>query len=116
MHGVAHSTLGIKMSVIQNAFINGVIVAAPVVAAILFWTRFARFGAILMTLVMVGALTFGVYHHYVAVSVDHVDHLPAGDHGMFKTTAVVMAIAEALAAAVGVWCMLQLRHATPARA
>ncbi|MSP62562.1 MAG: hypothetical protein EXR72_19970 [Myxococcales bacterium] len=74
----------------------------------LLWTRFARFGAILLTLAMAGALAFGVYHHYVAISVDHVDHLPMGDHGLFRATAIVLAIAEAVGAAAGAWCTLLL--------
>ena len=104
LHGAAHSDLGIQMSASENAFINLVIVAAPVVAAILLWTRFARAGAILLALSMAGALLFGGYHHYVAISPDHVAHLPAGSlQGQFRTTAALLVVSEAFGVGVGAW-------------
>jgi len=104
LHGAAHSDLGIQMTAAENAFINLVIVAAPVVAAILLWTRFVRAGAILLAASMAGALVFGGYHHYVAISPDHVAHLPAGNlQGQFRATAALLIVSEAFGVGVGAW-------------
>ena len=112
LHGMAHTDLGIQMDAAQNAFINIVIVAAPLLAAAVLWTRFALVGTILLALSMAGSLAFGVYHHYVAISPDHVAHLPVGDlQGLFRATAVLLVISEALGTAVGAWGALTVgRH------
>jgi hypothetical protein len=109
LHGAAHSDLGIQMSMAENAFIDSVIVAAPILAAIALWTRLSRFGALLLAVSMAGALVFGAYHHYVAISPDHVAHLPAGNlQGLFRTTAVWLVISEAAGVAVGVWGVMRV--------
>ena len=104
LHGAAHNDLGIQLSAAENAFINIVIVAAPLVAAIALWTRFARLGAILLVISMSGSLLFGAYHHYVAISPDQVAHLPAGNlQGLFRITAILLVVSEAAAVVVGCW-------------
>jgi hypothetical protein len=104
LHGMAHTDLGIQMNAAQTAFIDVVIVATPIIAAIALWTRFAHAGAIVLAVSMTGSLLFGVYHHYVAISPDHVAHLPAGNlQGLFRVTAVLLVISEAFGAGVGVW-------------
>jgi hypothetical protein len=110
LHGVAHSELGIQLSTAENAFINAVIVAAPLVGAAALWTRFAFAGAVLLAVSLAGALLFGAYHHYVAISPDHVAHLPPGDlQGLFRVTAVLLVVSEAAGSAVGVWGMIRAR-------
>jgi hypothetical protein len=53
---------------------------------------------------MFGSLLFGVYYHFVAVSPDHVSHLPEGDaQGVFIVTAILLAISEAAGTAFGIW-------------
>jgi hypothetical protein len=53
---------------------------------------------------MFGSLLFGVYHHYILVSPDHVAHLPAGDsQGLFRLTAAAMAVVELAGAGFGAW-------------
>ena len=71
---------------------------------ILVWTRLARWGYLLLALSMAGALGFGIYHHYIAVSSDHVAHLPPGDaQTMFQATAALLVLAESLAVAIGIY-------------
>lgn len=104
LHGTAHTDLGIQMTAAQTLFINVVIVAAPIVAAIALWTRFAHAGAVLLAVSMAGSLLFGVYHHYVAISPDHVAHLPAGNlQDLFRATAVLLVVSEVFGAGVGAW-------------
>jgi len=94
-HDLAHRRLGVGLVLWQLGFAYLVIVAAPIVAAGLVFTRHARAGFALLAISMAGALAFGVYHHYVAVSPDHVLHLPTGDARLlFQVTAAVMALIE----------------------
>jgi hypothetical protein len=104
LHGIAHSQLGVGLSPWQHAFVGLVIVAAPLVSLVLFWTRFRRVAAMTLFLSMTGALLFGVYYHFVEISPDHVHHLPEGDsRGFFVVTAILLIPAEALGALYGLW-------------
>src|SRR5215813_9444399 len=104
LHGDAHRQLGVSLNAWQRVFVDVVILAAPIVAIVMLWTRIARWGYLLLAAAMAGALAFGVYHHFIAISPDHVAHLPEGDAQMlFKTTAVLLSVTEAFALAVGCW-------------
>lgn len=101
-HGAAHRALGVELGLWREIFVAVVIVAAPLVAAVLVHTRAHRAGYRSLAVAMLGALAFGVLHHYLAISPDHVDHLPPGDaRGAFEATAAAMTVLEAAAAAVG---------------
>ena len=101
-HGSAHTQLKVGLAPWQTAFVLIVIVIAPLLAAILIWTRFSRFGFGLLALAMGGALVFGVYFHYLTISPDHVSHLPPGDaQGTFQLTALLLAITEAIGLVIG---------------
>jgi hypothetical protein len=103
-HGAAHKDLGVGLAPWEHLFVDVVILAAPVVALILVWTPLVRWGYLVLALSMFGALVFGVYHHYMAVSPDHVAHLPAGDaQTAFKLTAALLVVTEAFGTAVGAW-------------
>jgi hypothetical protein len=57
---------------------------------------------------MLGALLFGVYHHYVLVSPDNIGHLPSGDpgsHAQFIASAVAIALLELASALYGAFCL-----------
>lgn len=103
VHGGAHNDLAIMMSTLQNAFINIIIVALPFVGAVLLWTRYRNIGLYAIIVGMVGALVFGVYHHYMFESPDHISHLPASPvhvHKTFIWTAGTLAIFEGICTAV----------------
>ena len=103
VHGYAHSELGVGLSASQNWYVLIVITVAPLVALSLMWTRHRRVGFLLLVASMAGSLTFGTYYHYVAISPDHVSHLPAGDtQGLFRVTAVLLLATELFGAIVGV--------------
>jgi hypothetical protein len=110
-HGDAHSTLGIDLSAAKTLYVLIVILAAPIISAILIWTRFTVFGFGLFAISMAGALVFGVYHHYVLVSPDNIAHLPTGlaeAHLQFIESAAVIAMFELFSAFLG---FLLLGHA-----
>jgi hypothetical protein len=102
LHGVAHSELGVELSAWQKTYAAIVIVATPLVAAVLLWTRRVRVGLLLLAASMAGSLIFGGYYHYLAISPDHVSHLPPGDaQGLFRLTALLLAVTETFGLAVG---------------
>ena len=102
LHGSAHTQLKVGLAPWQTAFVLIVIVVAPLLAAIIIWTRFSRFGFGLLSLAMAGALIFGVYFHYLTISPDHVAHLPPGDaQGSFRLTALLLAITETIGLVIG---------------
>jgi len=109
-HEVAHRRLGIDLAPWQTAYAYVVIAAGPLAALVLARLR-PRIGYALLTLTMAAALVFAVYHHYVAVSPDHVAHLPPGDAGaLFRWTAAVLAVIEAAGVAVGWRAHARLRR------
>ena len=107
-HGSAHTQLAITLPPEKNLFVYGVILIAPLAAAGLVWTRHFSIGVWVFFLSMLGALIFGVYHHYVVVSPDHIGHLPAGSqasHSRFIASAAVIALLELASALYGACCL-----------
>jgi hypothetical protein len=107
-HGDAHSRLAIDLPPEKKLFVLLVILIAPLVAAGLVWTRYATIGLWVFGLSMIGALLFGVYHHYVLISSDNVGHLPESHpefHSQFITSAAVIALLELLSALYGAFCL-----------
>src|SRR5262249_48893779 len=91
LHGRAHEELHGDFSTWQNAFVYSVIVVAPLVAVVLYWTPWRAAGALLLGVSMLAGCLFGIYYHFIAISPDNVGHLPAGDaQGFFKATAVAL--------------------------
>lgn len=112
-HGGAHERLAVMLPPEKTAFVVIVIILAPIVAALLVWTRYARAGIWVFFLAMVGAFLFGAYHHYVLVSPDHVQHLPAGNpeaQSAFVASAAVLAVLELASALYGAFCLRRLRR------
>ncbi len=104
LHARAHQTLTINMSGLQNAFIGLVIIAAPIVAAVLVWTSYRRIGALILVASMFGALVFGGYHHFLEPGIDNISAVPThGSGGLFRLTALLLAIIEAWGSVAGWW-------------
>ena len=116
VHGAAHARVGVLMSPPANAFIGIVIVAAPLVAAVLLWTRARRAGAWVLLLSMAGSLVFGVVNHFVVPGPDHVAHVAGGAWGSaFVATAALLALAECAGAACGAWALVEARRGNSVR-
>jgi hypothetical protein len=112
-HGSAHRQLAIDLPPEKTLFVFLVILLGPVVAAGLVWTRYSSVGLTVFFSSMLAALLFGVYHHYVLVSPDNVNHLPNGIpefHAQFVTSACIIALLELASALYGAFC-LGLLHA-----
>lgn len=111
-HGVAHDQLGVGLSTWQWTYVYIVIAAAPILALILYWTRYAAAGALLMGVSMLAGMLFSVYYHFIAISPDNVGHLPEGHgHGFFIATAILLVPIELAGTAYGFWSWRKLRRA-----
>ena len=102
-HGLAHPELGVGLSPPDSIFVIVVILIAPLLAMTLLWTAKKRPSLILLSLSMFGSLLFGLYHHFLEVSSDHVRSQPRNLWGMaFVLTAYLLLITEAIGTYVGV--------------
>lgn len=73
-HTVSHTGQHVmSLPAWQLTYMGVVIYAAPVVAAVLLWTRFRRPGAWLLAASMAGSLAFGLLYHF----------LVSGPHNVF---------------------------------
>jgi hypothetical protein len=110
VHGSGHTHLGIGTNLWQTVFIAIVILAGPLIAMILLWTRMQRTGVLLLGVTMAGSLVFGLYYHFIAPGADNalgVGHSAWGT--AFLATSVLLAAIEAVACG---WCFLVLRSRT----
>lgn len=110
-HDGAHQSLGVELMLWQTLFAYSVIVAGPPLALALLFAGRARLGWALLAASMFGALCFGVYHHYLAISPDNVAHLPPGDaQGAFRSTSWMMAAIEGMGFALGAFAYSSTRR------
>jgi hypothetical protein len=113
LHSIAHQTLPVQATAGQLAFIVPVIVVAPLVAAVML-PKFEKAGMFLLTASMLGSFVFGVYYHFIADTIDHVAHVAQREpffwSQMFQITAYLLAISEALGAAVGLISLFRQRQ------
>ncbi len=101
LHGRAHTELAVGLSSWQQFFVVAVILLAPLVALVLSWTRYRKTGLWLLLAAMLGSLIFGICYHYIIISSDHVAHLPPGEaRGLFRVTALLLAVTEIVGVAV----------------
>ena len=104
LHALSHEVLLVALSLFQSLFVGIVIILAPLLAAILLWTRFSRMGAVLLFCSMVGALAFGLYNHFILIGPDHIFQIPMTGWGiLFQVTAVLLAMTEGLGVGVSIW-------------
>lgn len=102
-HGFAHHELRIGLTPPASIFVIVVVLICPLIATGLVWTAKKRLGLILLSLSMFGSLLFGLYHHFLVVSSDHVDSQPSSPWGItFVLTAYLLLITEAIGTYVGI--------------
>jgi hypothetical protein len=103
VHGLAHRELRVGLAPRASIFVIVVVLIFPLIATGLLWTAKKRLGLILLSLSMFGSLLFGLYHHFLAVSPDHVHSQPASAWGTtFVVTAYLLLITETIGTYVGV--------------
>ena len=109
LHGLSHAQHEVPLSVWQWAYVISVIFVAPVVAAVLLWTRYRLAGAWLLLASLGGALLFGLVFHYLIPGADNVFTLEPGPwRGPFSATAAFVAFSEVLGTLIGIWAVVRL--------
>ena len=103
VHGLAHRELRVGLAPLASIFVIVAIKGKISTTTVLVWTAAKRLGLVLLSLSMFGSLLFGVYHHFLAVSPDHVHSQPLDAWGTtFVLTAYLLFITEAIGTYVGV--------------
>lgn len=103
LHGLAHVEIPVALSLLQSSFVWVVIFLAPILAAILLWTRFYRVGSWLLLGSITGSLLFGLYNHFIVMSSDHVSQVAFAGWGLlFQVTAYLILIADGFGCWIGV--------------
>jgi hypothetical protein len=101
-HGLAHRELGVGLTPPGSMFVIVVVLLSPLLAMALVWTTRKRLGLLLLSASMSGSFLFGLYHHFLAASPDHVHSQPANPWGTtFILTAYGLLVTEAIGAYVG---------------
>ena len=101
VHGWAHSGARVDLSPGAMLFVYGVILAGPL-AGLVVMRRREAVGAALIAATMTAALLFGVVNHFINAGSDHVAHVAAAWRPLFGSTAALLAISEAAAAAIAI--------------
>jgi hypothetical protein len=103
LHGRAHQSLFIGLSLSQEFFIWTVIIVAPLIAALLLILKSPRVGGLLLFLSMAGSLLFGVWAHFLVPGADNVASTPHTAWGTaFRLTANLLLLTEALGCGLGI--------------
>jgi hypothetical protein len=111
LHGLAHRSIPIPLSLFQSLFVGTVVLLTPMVAAVLLWTEFDRIGSWLLLSSIAGALLFGIYNHFIAISPDHVSQVSFAGWGLlFQVTAILIVIVDGLGSGFGVWALRNMQQ------
>jgi MFS family permease len=95
VHGMTHSAAQVPLSRAANLFVFVVILVGPLAGLLLMWSA-PRLGAYVVAITMAASLAFGFLNHFVFSSPDHVAHVASRWRPLFATTAVLLALTEAL--------------------
>jgi hypothetical protein len=109
VHGAAHAGAHVPLSPAANLFVILVIVAGPLVGLSALWPA-ERIGSWIIALTMAGSLVFGVVNHFVLASPDHVAHIDSEWRTLFATTAVLLAITEAVGSGLAIRLALERKQ------
>ena len=102
-HGLAHRELRVGLAPPDLIFVTMVVLISPLLAMGLLWTAAKRLGLILLSLSMLGSFLFGLHHHFLAMSPDHVRSQPPSPWGLaFVLTAYGLLVTEAIGTYIGV--------------
>jgi hypothetical protein len=103
LHGAAHGALGIPVRGTADLLvIAGAVYVGPLVALVVLSRDRATVGALCLSISMGAALIYGIAFHFVLATPDNVTSLPHGGWGVvFRATAALIAVLEALGVAAG---------------
>ena len=102
VHGLAHNKAAVTLTNFGSAYVLIVITLAPLVAGLLLWTHWRKFGGLLLAASMLGSFVFGAWYHFLATGNDNIAQVHGAWHSTFAWTAVALAALELTGAIVGV--------------
>jgi len=102
VHGAAHISAAVPMTLAGNLFVYIVILAGPL-AGLAIWRWHADAGAWIVAGSMAGALVFGLVNHFIINGPDHVVHVAAQWRLLFAATAALLVVFEGAGTVVGLW-------------
>ena len=100
-HGQAHQGAMVALTTFGNVYVIVVITVAPLVAAVLLFTRGRKFGALLLALSMFGSFIFGSWYHFLSSTNDNVTQVHGAWHSTFLWTAIALPLIELAGMFVG---------------
>ena len=102
-HGLAHQGAMVTLTTFGSVYVLVVITLAPLVAGGLLFTRWARIGALLLALSMLGSFVFGGWYHFLSATNDHVSQVHGPWRSTFIGTAIVLAVSELAGLIIGIF-------------
>lgn len=113
LHGISHAKHGVPLAAWQQAYVFLIIFLAPIVAAVLLWSRFRRAGAWLLLVSMAGSLIFGVAYHFLIPGPDNALTLQPGAWlTAFQVSTALLVLLDGLGCLVGFWALGMLSQST----
>lgn len=113
IHGLAHQGARVALTTFGNVDVIVVITIAPLVAYALLLFRWAKAGALLFALSMLGSLVFGVWYHFLSSTNDNVVEVHGPWRSTFFWTAIALAIIEFTGVLLGVYAFRTMRKIGP---
>lgn len=101
-HGLAHQGAMVRLTTFGSVYVLVVITLAPLVAGGLLFTRWARIGALLLALSMLGSFAFGGWYHFLSATNDNVSQVHGPWRSTFLWTAIVLAVSELVGVMIGI--------------
>jgi len=111
VHGLAHKRAAVTLSTFGSVYVLIVITLAPLVAGLLLWTRWRRFGGLLLAASMLGSFVFGAWYHFLDAGSDNIAEVHGPWHSTFAWTAVALAALELMGVLAGLMASLERQKA-----
>lgn len=102
----------VTLTTFGSVYVLVVITLAPLVAGGLLFTRWARIGALLLALSMLGSLVFGGWYHFLSATNDHVSQVHGPWRSTFLWIAIVLAASELVGVMVGIFTFRAMRNSS----
>jgi hypothetical protein len=109
VHGAAHAGADVPLSPAANLFVYIVILAGPIAGLTLIRVSW-RIGNWVIAITMAASLVFGVVNHFLLASPDHVAHVAPEWRRLFATTAVLLALTEAVGSVLAIRLAREMTH------
>ena len=103
IHGMAHQGAMVTLTTLGSVYVLVVIMVAPLVAGGLLFTRWARIGALILALSMLGSFFFGGWYHFLSATNDHINQVHGPWRPTFIWTAIVLALSELVGVMIGIF-------------